>query len=74
MMSMLDKDEEVVLCLERGGIIIRRINKLGDFLRKLGVKNHIVEHLVYKDKLNYILIWFCSVIFFVVLFFVIHSI
>lgn len=75
----------IEICLERGEYTVsefnrykddfkRRASKLDRVLRGAGFSDELVDKLMYKDKLNYILIWYCLVIVFIVFFFIIYSI
>lgn len=64
----------IELCIENGENIVRRqkakvTSKLGNFLLGLGFRDEIVEMLVYKDKLNHLVVWyllFCIMTFSVI--------
>lgn len=75
----------IEICLEKGEYTInefnryrddfkRRTSKLDKVLRDMGFNDDLVDKLMYKDKLNYILIWYCLVIVFIIFFFIIYSI
>lgn len=61
------------LCVERGEDMRSQItnipdyNRLGKFLLDLGLSHDVVDMLVYKDKLNHLLIWYIGIILFTVI-------
>jgi hypothetical protein len=74
----------IELCIEKGeatyeGFIEQRRNverssaRLGDIMIGMGVSENLVEKLVYKDKLNYLLIWYLGIVCLVLLFLIIYS-
>lgn len=56
------------LCVERGEDMRSQItnipdyNRLGKFLLDLGLSHDAVDMLVYKDKLNHMIIWYFAII------------
>lgn len=55
------------ICLERGEYNVEQ------FLRNRGINDRVIDKVVYKDKINYVLIWSCMVFFLVVMILVIYK-
>lgn len=58
---------------EQGRRLRRSSNKLGKLLSDMGVSDSIVDQLIYKDKLNHLIIWYCGIFVLLILFLIIYK-